>query len=100
MRIYSQFSQEGGSGTAPAQGIWVPCGGRANQCCFGRHQWLCKEQWGLCPALPAQTRREAVPLLFRIPPGAWGSVCAGTALPRPAPGLPRPPELHFQRAGL
>uniref|UniRef100_A0A8D2NLP4 EGF-like domain-containing protein n=1 Tax=Zosterops lateralis melanops TaxID=1220523 RepID=A0A8D2NLP4_ZOSLA len=70
-------------------GSAVPCGGRANQRCFGRHQWLCKEQRGLCPALPAQPGRAAVPL-----------VCAGTALPRPAPALPRPPELHFQRAGL
>uniref|UniRef100_A0A8C9NC73 EGF-like domain-containing protein n=1 Tax=Serinus canaria TaxID=9135 RepID=A0A8C9NC73_SERCA len=81
-------------------GSAVPCGGHANQCCFGRHQWLCKEQWGLCPALPAQPCRAAVPLLSRVPPGAWGSVCAGTALPRPAASLPGPPELHFQRAGL
>lgn len=104
MRIYSQFSQEGGSGTAPVQGrrgvqlcLVVAV---LTSACFGRHQWLCKGQWGLCPALPAQPCGAAVPLLSRVPPGAGGSVRAGTAVPGPAPGLPRPPELHFRRAGL
>ncbi|XP_050752686.1 low-density lipoprotein receptor-related protein 2-like [Gymnogyps californianus] len=63
MKIYSQFSQEGTNGCA-------------------------KSNWGLCPALPAQPCRAAVPLLPWLPPGAWGGMHAGPALPGPTPGLP------------
>uniref|UniRef100_A0A8D0FZ34 Uncharacterized protein n=1 Tax=Strix occidentalis caurina TaxID=311401 RepID=A0A8D0FZ34_STROC len=46
------------------------------------------KQRGLCPALPAQPCRAAVPLLPRLPAGAWGGMHNGTALPGPTPGLP------------
>lgn len=55
MRVYSQFSQEGVSGPAPAPGHlagWaVPRGGRANPCCFLLGTNGCSKNYGGCAQL-------------------------------------------------